>query len=129
MAHVGFMRQLRHPIVALGLALAGIALVVVTLGQRAAVNPTTASLALLLVVLGTAALSPLWVAVAAAVVSAVAFNFFFLPPVGTLTIADAHNWIALGTYLIVAVVASQLSATARARAREATARGAEVTRL
>ena len=31
-------------------------------------------------------------------------NFFFLPPVGTFTIADPQNWIALIVFLVVAVV-------------------------
>lgn len=44
-------------------------------------------------------------------------NFFFLPPVGTFTIADSHNWIALFAFLAVALVASNLSSLARARRR------------
>ena len=56
-------------------------------------------------------------------------NFFFLPPVGTFTIADPQNWIALVAFLIVAVIASNLSAAAQERAREAVARRNEVTRL
>ena len=57
------------------------------------------------------------------------FNFFFLPPVGTFTIADPQNWIALFAFLVVAVIASNLSAAAQDRAREAIARRNEVTRL
>ncbi len=57
------------------------------------------------------------------------FNFFFLPPVGTLTIADPQNWVALAAFLVVSVVASNLSARARARADEALARRAELARL
>ena len=56
-------------------------------------------------------------------------NFFFLPPVGTFTIADPQNWIALFAFLVVAVIASNLSAAAQERAREAIARRNEVTRL
>ena len=56
-------------------------------------------------------------------------NFFFLPPVGTFTIADPQNWIALFAFLVVAVIASNLSAAAQDRAREAIARRNEVTRL
>ena len=43
------------------------------------------------------------------------FNFFFLPPVGTLTIADPQNWVALLAFLATAIVASQLSGRARIR--------------
>ena len=56
-------------------------------------------------------------------------NFFFLPPVGTFTIADPQNWVALFAFLVVAVIASNLSAAAQARAREAVASRNEVTRL
>ena len=56
-------------------------------------------------------------------------NFFFLPPVGTFTIADPQNWIALFAFLVVAVIASNLSAAAQDRARDAIARRNEVTRL
>ncbi|MEP6918203.1 MAG: ATP-binding protein, partial [Acidobacteriota bacterium] len=55
--------------------------------------------------------------------------FFFLPPVGTFTIADPQNWVALFAFLAVAVIGSNLSAKAQNRAREAIARRNEVTRL
>src|SRR5947207_8992935 len=87
------------------------------------VSPTTAALALLLAVLCVAAFGRLWMAMAAAVAATLCLNFFFLPPVGTFTIADPDNWVALLVFLIVAVIGSQLSAAAQARAREA-ARGA-----
>ena len=93
------------------------------------ISPTTAAVALLLLVLGVATLSALWVALLTAFVATVALNFVFLPPVGTLTIADPQNWIALFAFLLTAVVASKLSAVARDRARDAIARRDEVTRL
>jgi two-component system sensor histidine kinase KdpD len=94
-----------------------------------AVSPTTVGLALLLVVLGTATLGRLWIAITVAIVATLAFNFFFFPPVGTLAIADPQNWIAVVAFLVTAVMASNLSASAQARAREAIARRNEVTRL
>lgn len=78
---------------------------------------TTVALVLLLIVLGTATFARLRVAVIASVVSTLAFNFFFLQPVGTFAIADPQNWVVLSVYLIVAVVASKLSASAQDRAR------------
>src|SRR5262245_18824394 len=93
------------------------------------VSPTTVALVLLLVVLGTATFGRLWIATVTAVTATLTFNFFFLPPLGTLTIADAQNWIALFAFLIVAVIASNLSAAVQARAHEAIARRNEVTRL
>ena len=86
-------------------------------------------MALLLVVLGTATLARLRIAIVVSVVAMLTLNFFFLPPVGTFTIADPQNWIALFAFLAVAVIASNLSAAAQDRAREAIARRNEVTRL
>ena len=99
------------------------------LRQLPDVSPTTGALALLLVVLATATLGRLWVATVVAIVAMLALNFFFLPPVGTFTIADPQNWVALFAFLVVAVIASNLSAAAKARAVDAVARRNEVTRL
>ena len=92
-------------------------------------NPTIAALLLLLVVLVTATSAHLRVAIAISIAAMLAFNFFLLPPFHTLTIADPQNWVALFVFVIVAVVASQLSAAVRQRASEADARRQEVTRL
>jgi two-component system sensor histidine kinase KdpD len=59
----------------------------------------------------------------------VGFNYWFLPPVGTLTIQDPQNWVALLAFLVTAVTASQLSAHARRRAAEAEAGRLEIERL
>jgi two-component system sensor histidine kinase KdpD len=93
------------------------------------VSPATVALALLLIVLATATLSRLWVAIVISIGAMLALNFFFLPPVGTFTIADPENWVALFAFLIVAVIASNLSNAAQTRASEAIARRNEVTRL
>jgi two-component system sensor histidine kinase KdpD len=87
------------------------------------VSPTTAALALLLGVLCVAAFGRLWMAITAALAATLLLNYLFLPPVGTLRIADPGNWVALIVFLVVAVIGSQLSAAAQSRAREAT-RGA-----
>jgi two-component system, OmpR family, sensor histidine kinase KdpD len=92
-------------------------------------NATTVALTFLLVVLVTAATTRLRIAVLVSIAAMLCFNFFFLPPVGTLTIADPQNWVALFVFLAVSLVASNLSATARARATEAMARRDELGRL
>jgi two-component system, OmpR family, sensor histidine kinase KdpD len=93
------------------------------------VNSTTIALTFLLAILGIATRWGLVEATVAAVSAMLCFNFFFLPPVGKLTIADPQNWVALFAFLVTAVVASQLSASARKRALEATARRQEMERL
>jgi two-component system sensor histidine kinase KdpD len=117
----------------LGRAAAGIAAVAIVtfvyVGVLQVANATTVALTFLLVVLIVAATSRLWTAVATSVVAMLSFNFFFLPPVRTLTIADPQNWVALFAFLAVSLVASNLSSVARARARDALARGDELSRL
>jgi two-component system sensor histidine kinase KdpD len=93
------------------------------------VNPTTVALTLLLGVLCISAVWGLAPAVFMAVASTLAFNYFFLPPVNTFTIADPQNWVALVAFLVTAVVASQLSARARREAEQANERRREVERL
>lgn len=106
-----------------GLAIAaagGFAVAIVTAVLRSidATNPTTVALAFVLVVLFVAAAGPLWAAVATSLAAMLCFNYFFLPPVGTWHIHDPQNWVALVALLVTSIVASQLSARARARADE-----------
>jgi two-component system, OmpR family, sensor histidine kinase KdpD len=57
--------------------------------------------------------------------SAVAFNFFHIPPVGRFTIAEAQNWVALAVFFVTAAIASSLAELARSRAQDAEARRRE----
>src|SRR5436190_2653735 len=57
-------------------------------------------------------------AIATSVLSVVALNFFFIEPRYRLTIADSHNVVALGVFLVVALVVGRLAATARRQASE-----------
>lgn len=97
--------------------------------QHIHVNPTTVALTLLLAVLVVSASWGLTYAVVTALVATTAFNYFFLPPLGTFTIADPQNWIALAAFLATAIIASQLSERARREALDATHRRHEVERL
>jgi two-component system sensor histidine kinase KdpD len=66
-----------------------------------------------------------WLGFATAVLSALAFNFFHIPPVGRLTIRDSSNWVALVTFLVVAGFASSVAEVTRARTRDAEERRRE----
>jgi len=111
-----------------GVVLAAIALVT-TAAFKAQVNQTTVALMFLVMVLLTSAYWGLRYALVMAVVATGAFNFFFLPPYGTFTIADPQNWIALFAFLVTAVVASNLAERARREAEGAKQRRREVERL
>jgi len=114
-----------------GRLLASIACVILITfaGSSLSLNPTTQGFAYLLFVLIVASA---WGFVEAAVCSILAtllFNFYFLPPIGTLTIADPQNWVALFSFLAVALVASRLSDTARKRGLEALESQDDIERL
>ncbi len=93
------------------------------------VNHTTVALMFLVTVLLTSAYWGLRYAVVMAVGATAAFNFFFLPPIGTFTIADPQNWVALFAFLVTALVASNLAERARREAEGAKQRRREVERL
>ena len=93
------------------------------------VNSTTVALTLLLAILIVSTYWGLLVAVAMSIVAMLAFNYFFLPPVGTFTIYDPQNWVALFAFLAVAVMASHLSTRAKTKELEALAQRREMEKL
>jgi two-component system, OmpR family, sensor histidine kinase KdpD len=66
-----------------------------------------------------------WFGVATGVLSAAAFNFFHLPPVGGFAIRDSSNWVALAVFLVVVSIASSVAEVTRARTRDAQERRRE----
>jgi two-component system, OmpR family, sensor histidine kinase KdpD len=93
------------------------------------VNPTTVALTFLLGILFVANQLGLRYSIYMSLLAAVAFNLFFLPPIGTLTIADSQNWVALIAFLVAGVLGSHLSERVREEARKADRRRREVERL
>jgi two-component system, OmpR family, sensor histidine kinase KdpD len=66
-----------------------------------------------------------WLGIATGVISAAAFNFFHLPPVGRFTLQNSSNWVALAAFLVVAFLASSVAEVTRARTRDAEERRRE----
>jgi two-component system, OmpR family, sensor histidine kinase KdpD len=93
------------------------------------VNQTTVALSFLLAILAVSAVWGTVVSVIMSIVAMLAFNYFFLPPIGTLTIADPQNWVALFAFLFSSILGSQLSARIRKEADEAHYRRREIERL
>jgi two-component system sensor histidine kinase KdpD len=93
------------------------------------VNPTTAALTFLLMVLWVAAYWGFRFSVFLAILATLAFNYYFLPPVGTFTVADPQNWVALFAFLVTAGIASQLADSARRQTTDAVQRRRDVERL
>ncbi|MEP7273092.1 MAG: DUF4118 domain-containing protein [Acidobacteriota bacterium] len=104
------------------LAIVGIAAVSGALAPfQKQLSLTTVALAMLLFVLIVATRWGSGPAVCASVLGALSFNFFFLPPVRTLSITGPQNLVAFAAFLVTAILAGQLSAKARRRAVESEA--------
>jgi len=111
-------------------AVGGTALITAVLAPfQQQVNSTTVALSFLLVVLFVALFWGSRPALVASVLGMFCFNFFFLPPLYTLTIAHAENWVALVVFFTTALAVGQLSARAKQRAEEAESRKLEVESL
>ena len=121
----------RLPILALRYAAALAVIAAITLFYRRVlpVNQTTVALTFLLAILTVSTVWGLRVSVTMSVAAMLAFNYFFLPPVGKFTISDPQNWVALIAFLGTALVASQLATRVRYEADSAQRRGRELERL
>jgi two-component system sensor histidine kinase KdpD len=110
-------------------SIGGVAIITWVGSTIVSVNATTIGFAYLLFVLAVASTWGFLEAALASVASTLVFNFFFLPPVGTLTIADPQNWIALFSFLATSLIASRLSDKAKRRALDAVERQQDLERL
>jgi two-component system sensor histidine kinase KdpD len=113
----------------LSIAIAGVGVITIAARRIIPENPTTVGFAYLLFVLAIASTWGFVEAVVASACATLTFNFYFLPPVRTFTIADPQNWVAFFSFLTTSLVASRLSAKAKQRAQDAVARQQDVERL
>ena len=90
---------------------------------------TTVVLTFLLAILIASAVWGLGVSVFMSVAAMMCVDYFFLPPVGTFNINDQEDWVTLFSFLVTAVIGSELSARARRQAQEAKRQRNEVSRL
>ncbi len=118
----------RRPVRVL-LALSGVVVVTYVCYRLIPVNATTVGFAYLLLILIVASTSGFPEAALSSLLATLLFNFFFLPPVGTFTVADPQNWVALFSFLATSLIASRLSTTAKTRASEAIERQRDLERL
>src|SRR5512134_2115695 len=118
----------RRPPVVGGIAVAAAAVALTTalvFPLRAVAPAVSLGVVYLVAVLLVSSIWGLWLGVATGIAGALAFNFFHIPPTGRFTIREGENWVALGVYLVAAVVASKLAEQARVRADEAEERRRE----
>jgi len=93
------------------------------------VNQTTVALSLLLAILAVSAAWGMAVSALMSVAAMLAFNYFFLPPLGRFTVVDPQNWVALAAFLMTAIAGSQLSSRIRKAADVADRRRKEIEQL
>ena len=87
------------------------------------------SMVFLLAVLVTAMNVGMWPAIFASILSFLVYNFFFIPPIYTFTIAEPYELLALVIFLVVAVISSAMAGRVREQARIAAARMRAMRRL
>jgi two-component system, OmpR family, sensor histidine kinase KdpD len=95
----------------------------------ARIKITTVVLTYLLAILIASAVWGLGVSVMMSIAATMCVDYFFLPPLGTFNINDPQDWVVLCSFLVTAVIGSDLSARARRRAQEANQQRLEVNRL
>lgn len=122
------MHGLRQRALRLFVSIAGVSIITLV-AYRVTVNATTVGFAYLLFVLIIASVWGFLEASVSSILATLVFNFLFLPPVGTLAIADPQNWIALFSFLATSLIASRLSAMAKRKALDAVERQQDLERL
>jgi two-component system sensor histidine kinase KdpD len=119
-------RRLQGALVAaIGLPLLTLALT----GLQAGLNLSSVLLLYLLLVVGVALVGGLYPALAAAVAASLLLNWYFTPPVGTFTIAERNNALALLVFIVVAAAVSAVVERAARQTREAARAAAEAATL
>ena len=112
------------------LGLASIAIVTAIIGSLAPSWPVAnISMLYLIGVLGTAVLAGRAAAIVTSVAAFLAFNWFFVEPIHTFSVAEPSEWLALLLFLLTAAITGQLAGDQRRRAVEAAQREREATLL
>jgi len=100
--------------------IAAVAVVAVALGAATLLRPffgiENVDLMFLTAVVGVAVRFGLWPSLLASVVASLSYNFFFLPPVYTLTITDPTNVAAFFFFMLIAILVSNVAARVRMQA-------------
>src|SRR5271170_378765 len=90
---------------------------------------TTVTYSLLLAILFFAVRWDRLETIAASVVAAMGFLYYFQPPVGSFKAEDPQSYVAVAGFLVTAIIVSQTALKARRRAAEAIERKRETERL
>jgi signal transduction histidine kinase len=119
------LRRPRPPL-ALGVLVAVLCVVVETLLAEFLTQITPAHSLSALYLLGVVLVASVWglrLGMATAMASVIAFDYFFIPPIGSLAVAKGQDWAMLAVFVAVTLVAGLISKLARSLAVEVDARG------
>jgi len=92
-------------------------------------NSTTAGMVFLVLVVWVSAQAGIRLSLYVALLCAVSFDYFFLPPVGTLRLTGVQAWVAMISFLLSCAVVGRVAERARSQARQAEQRREDVERL
>ena len=96
---------------------------------RLGANPTAAGMVFLVLVVWSATQAGIWLSLYVAILCALAFDYFFLPPVGSLRIAGGQEWVVIVSFLASCLVVGRVADRARRQTRQAEQRREDVERL
>ena len=96
---------------------------------RLGADPTAAGMVYLVLVVWSATQAGVWLSLYVAFLSALGFDYFFLPPVRSFQIHGARSWVAMASYLASCLVVSRVAERARRQTRQAENRREDVERL
>jgi len=100
-----------------GAALAAVAVALGLAESIAAwIGGTNADLVFLTAIVAVAVRFGLLPSLVASIVASLVYDFFFLPPIYSFTIADPHNFTAFGFFIMVAIIVSSVAARGRTQA-------------
>ncbi len=117
----------RTALSALGATLAAVAITLIL--DALGASSTTAGMTFLVIVVWTATRVGIRFSLYVAVLCAILFEYYFLPPYHDLRMASGAEWVAVITFVASSVVAGRVSERARNQARQAEQRREEVDRL
>jgi two-component system sensor histidine kinase KdpD len=123
------MQGLRRHGLRLLVSIAAVAVITYVAHSAVPVNATTVGFGYLLFVLIVASTWGFLEAAVSSILAALLFNFFFFEPIGTFTIADPQNWVAVFSLLATSLMASRLSVMAKRRTLDALERQQDLERL
>ncbi|MBV8830974.1 MAG: DUF4118 domain-containing protein [Acidobacteriaceae bacterium] len=92
-------------------------------------NAATAAVVLFLIVLLTGAYAGFAEAIVVSIAAAVCLDYFFIPPIGSISIGDPQGWIILLAFLVVAIFTSFLSSSFRRQRNEIADQQSEAEKL